>query len=408
MKRSGYIFLLIGLSVTLRVLFLYVFQDVTPQDTDGYDRWSHDILSSDGILDASMFRRAPGYSVFLAILHLAFGHSIFVIQLFQVALGALTVVLVYLLAEEILYSFWPMVCGVFAAMSFNLISLCHGMLSENVYVPLLLLGLLYAVRHSHGKSGVALALATLTRPQGILAVAAVCLWKPSIAFVVAFLVVMTPWVIRNQMVYNKPVLVNLQAGSVFWGSNNPLAEGRWINLQYFGEPEIDLPPLEANSFAWNQGIDYLQTIGVIGTIKLIAKRYLYFLFPAGRIGETRWVDMTFILLLPFTAFGFFFKSYWVYWVKNHHLLVLLRVFTVFFLAKMLLFAQFGTRFRAPLEPVLILFAVSTLQMLWLRMSRRNFMAMNITWVSTVLIVSLTPLPRLIWQHSKELLGVVPI
>jgi 4-amino-4-deoxy-L-arabinose transferase-like glycosyltransferase len=165
-------------------------------------------------------KRAPLYPIFLALPIRAIGPSTEVTVLVQHLLGLGSVVLVYLLGAVAFNRPTGLLAALGAAMNGSLLLMEHSLNAEALFTPLLLSALLIfllAIRSGRLTlfvcAGLILGLSALTRPvaQTILPLlAAVALFQPrawrlrlaAVGLVcIGFLLVITPWVLRNRAVY---------------------------------------------------------------------------------------------------------------------------------------------------------------------------------------------------------------
>ncbi len=231
--------------------------------------------------------RAPGWPFFLAVVYAVFGPSYPLVYVLQCVLGALACVLTYLLARELLSEGMARLSGCLAAVYLPHAWFATGFNSENLFVPLLILGVWLFVRHLKrpsigllALSGLVLGYATLTRPfalllwpllLGVLAVA----WRrerqplvvPALLFTAAFAACIVPWVVRNERAHGRFVLIATNGGSTFYGGNNDRVVhewrqfGSWISttdLPY--RDRIDATPDEVShdKMEWQLGVDWLR------------------------------------------------------------------------------------------------------------------------------------------------------
>ena len=165
-------------------------------------------------------KRAPLYPIFLALPIRAIGPSTEVIVMVQHLLGLGSVVLVYLLGAVAFNRPTGLLAALGAAINGSLLLMEHSINAEALFVPLLLSALLVfllAIRSGRLTlfvcAGLILGLGALTRPvaQAILpllvavAVFQPRAWRPRLAAVgllcIGFLLVVTPWVLRNRAVH---------------------------------------------------------------------------------------------------------------------------------------------------------------------------------------------------------------
>jgi 4-amino-4-deoxy-L-arabinose transferase-like glycosyltransferase len=155
------------------------------------------------------------------------------------ALGALTAVLVALVARRLWDWRAGLLAGAIAAVWPALVANDSVGMSESLYGALIAATLLLALRLRErpgwGRAtalGAVLAAATLTREETLLLVVLLVPWiarraRPRDAALVAAVVVLlcAPWAIRNSVLFDRPVLLTTGDGSVFAGANVPSTYG---------------------------------------------------------------------------------------------------------------------------------------------------------------------------------------
>jgi 4-amino-4-deoxy-L-arabinose transferase-like glycosyltransferase len=231
--------------------------------------------------------RAPGYPLFLAGIYAVGGTHPPLVYVVNSLLGALSCVLTYLVARELVPENLARWAGAFASVYLGHIYFATYYISENLFVPCLAIGVLLVVRYLKDGTwwylilaGLVLGYATLTRPLALLLVfilpaimAGTGLRKqravvvPGIAFATAFLVVILPWTYRNYQVFGRFVLIATNGGSTFYGGNNrrvvsePRLFGSWISTTELPHRDwIDAQPDEVShdKMEWKLGIDWLK------------------------------------------------------------------------------------------------------------------------------------------------------
>jgi 4-amino-4-deoxy-L-arabinose transferase-like glycosyltransferase len=219
--------------------------------------------------------RTPGYPLFLAAVSTFFGATTLTARIAQAGLGALCVWAVARLVDRLVggaeRAGHPCRAAVWAAWIVALEPYTVGMsallLSEALFVPLMLLGLIgIAALSDPGTTGrlsggqsVALALATgavhgaaiLVRPSWAIApplllLACVALAVParrlallrSAALVaIGIAIVMAPWWARNARIYGRFVPTSLWLGATLYDGLNPQADGS-SDMRFLDAPEI--------------------------------------------------------------------------------------------------------------------------------------------------------------------------
>jgi 4-amino-4-deoxy-L-arabinose transferase-like glycosyltransferase len=179
-------------------------------------------------------KRAPLYPVFLTTVITALGPSLDVITAAQHVLGLSTVLLGYLVATVAFGRVTGLLAALGISVNGSLLLLEHSIMAEALYTPLLLLGLLLlllAFRSGRLRlflaAGVVLGFASLNRTatQAILPVAFAVVafqprsWRQRLAMVgllsAGFLLVVTPWIVRNQTVHGVPAITSGLGDSLY-------------------------------------------------------------------------------------------------------------------------------------------------------------------------------------------------
>lgn len=210
-------------------------------DADQYSRIAVSLLTGGGfaILPGDPTAgRAPGYPVFLAVIYWIAGlNQLFTVRLIQAAVDAVTVVLLERLGRAMFGRWVGLVAASLFALSPPLISSTTFVMSETLYTLLLVVALLafvQAVRAGSVKHGLVagalFGVGALIRPIGLLvpvfaAIATVALssavpvasrLKIGAAALAATVLVVSPWTIRNALVFKTFIPVALQFGHGLW------------------------------------------------------------------------------------------------------------------------------------------------------------------------------------------------
>lgn len=230
-------------------------------------------------------RRPPLYPLFLAGLYAVAGTDPVAGRVAQVLLGVAVVWLTVMVARRWFGGPVAVVAGAFAAVNPFLVFISGYLLTENLYLVLLLSA--FVVAPGPGRAlgwkrasatGALLGLATLTRPTGVpmfeWVLAAVILfgggaWRArarvAAVAVVAFVLVVLPWHARNARVVGGWVLTTHGGITFYQGNNGKVATiPQWRGgaapleaLPRFDELVV-MPELERDRLAWQLGRDYLR------------------------------------------------------------------------------------------------------------------------------------------------------
>ena len=391
----------------IRLGYVVLDVPVPPQDTADYDELALNVLQGVGYVSYENWYgfpmyswRPPAYPLFLAAIYAVWGYSHAAVQVVQAVIGALSVVLLFLIVWRMYRSAaWP--AAVVAALYEPLVSVCSEVMSECFFTFFILLAL-WAIRDDRQRwqmfvlSGVAIGFAALTRPVGLLilpafVLAALCErgwtgWR-GVAWVgLATIVVMLPWTVRNAAVHGAFVPVSTHGGFIVARSN--ALEPAWRQERGWG---IDRAVFEAmpteverDRFWWKQGREFILShplaYGRLAFERLL--RFLYFFRPS--------YNAAFAAVLPFALLGL-----WRYGRRPEF-----RVESAFIGISTLVFCMLlygSTRFRLPLEPLLIGFAAVYLSDAWSRWSHSVWGSV----VSGVLLLNLG-----LWLMGEQLRSIV--
>ncbi len=239
--------LVFAFSLAIRMTWV-AFARVTPiSDFQGYDGLALQWLRTGHFGEPGSYAyRTPGYPGFLAFIYAMVGHSPRAAGFVQALLGALTSGLLVLLAVHILSPRASAIAGLLHAVSPPAIAYVPVLASETLAAFLLVSGLLCLaaaeVREGRSKeraivgSGVIFGLVVLVRPAATFFLPAGFLlsaYSPKkrewhtfrgLVFLVAALVVLSPWLIRNQRVGLGPLTISTVGGVNLWMGNNPRAK----------------------------------------------------------------------------------------------------------------------------------------------------------------------------------------
>ena len=284
--------------------------------------------------------RPPGYPFFLGAVYVAAGltHRLAAVRLIQAVLGALLAPGTALLAAALgLRPNAARAAGLALALYPVLWMYPIGLGSENLFLPVLLLGLLLtlAADRSGRKATAALAggilgYATLTRGALVLFLPLAAFWlvwplarragtartrlRLGAVFAAAAAVVLTPWILRNSLLLGRPAFVDNSAGYNLYVGYYPQGDGgfnttaavqplrylddgqrdRWATEQAWGFIRSDLPRavwLLASRLAHFWGLEdrelvYFYSNGFLGEIPQpwLGAAYLWLVLPWVLVG----------------------------------------------------------------------------------------------------------------------------
>ncbi|MBI3493686.1 MAG: glycosyltransferase family 39 protein [Acidobacteria bacterium] len=264
-RRQIWIAALVACLLRLAYVLWYPQYPLCP-DCQVYDRLATNIVSGVGLVggtsDDPVFAVidqgaqtpevgfGPVYPAFLAAIYSTVGHRIGAVRIVQVVLGALIVPLAWHVAASAFGNPTGVVCAWLVAVSPPLVTYTGMLLTENLTIACLLVStslFIGAVRSgtrwSFACAGVALGTLILLREEMILllpAFAGVAWWRgrprPSsarlAAFVLAALVCVGIWTVRNYVALGRPILISVHGGEQLWISAKGWSE--W----HFDDPDL--------------------------------------------------------------------------------------------------------------------------------------------------------------------------
>jgi hypothetical protein len=213
------------LALTARVLYnAIVLADYTPvSDAHHYHDIARNLADGHGFASTFPFPdaepqatafRPPLFPAVLGALYVVFGAHVGVAQALNVTLGIGVVVLAALVTCRMAGVGAALAVGAVVATYPPLLANDGPPLAEPLSLCLLLLGVLLLVQNRPFAAGVATGLQVLTKPsaQGLVLVLAAWVvwhwgWRRALTFLAPAVLVIAPWVVRNGLVMDSPVLV---------------------------------------------------------------------------------------------------------------------------------------------------------------------------------------------------------
>lgn len=382
-----------ALALCLRLGYVALGYPVPPQDTPDYDEIALNLVAGEGFVASTVWHgnelrswRAPFYPFFLAGVYAICGYGHGPVKIAQAVVGAATAVLVLLLAWRFRPETGPL-AGVLAAVYGPLVASANEVMTETFFVFFVVLAAWLLVgtegRRRWLLGGVAIGLAGLTRPVGLLWVPALALaslgpgrsWRWLVWVVLGAVLTLSPWTLRNSLLHGTLVPVTTHGGFIVARSN--AADPAWRHADGWGiQPEVfeRWPSEVERDRRWMaQGLDYIAShpghyLALAGERFL---RFWYFFTP----GYNIW----FVALLPLAAVGI-----WRYGRAEGY--VALSCFIGVSLAVFCFLLYGSARFRLPFEPFFLLFAAAAYRDAERRWGRARALAAVGAWVGTNLLV----------------------
>jgi tetratricopeptide (TPR) repeat protein len=264
-------------------------------DEESYVSWADQIADGD-VIGKNIFYQDPLYPYFLALLFTVFGKSFLMVRLCQVALGVMSVAVVFWTARKLMGDLPGLlaaaIIALYGAMYFFELQLEKGVLIIFLSAISCALGVAAADRPRSWwrfiAVGLSLGLLTLLRGNFIpmipfiVAWAAAIPWKspPAQRLIRAGLLgagvalVIIPISLRNYAVGGEFVMTTSQGGANFYIGNNELANGRYVTLPFVrANPQFEagdfkaeaekragrpLKPAEVSSFWFNESMKWIE------------------------------------------------------------------------------------------------------------------------------------------------------
>ncbi len=371
-------------------------------DTVEYDQLARHLVQGAGYvlpLGHPSSWRAPGFPFFLAAVYFVGGTSPVAGYLSFCLFGALTCVLCYLLARELLSEFWARASGVMAAIYVPHVYQATIYWCENAFVPALALGvwllLLYLKRERIwllAGGGAMLGFSALTRGNGLLYLPIMLAilvgsqwsrrkWRPAapVVFAAAFLATIVPWTVRNWKIHHgRLVVISTVGGSTFYGGNNsrvlnePKYMGYWTLDDLPGRERIVTigDEIEQEQMNWAFGKqwvrEHLSAIPKLWVLKLVRMWIPDVASNNRRYKALQLIGYTPFLILYLVAAVQCCRSrlYWTApWMVLHGVMLAALITTVIFFG--------AARYRDCNLPVLMVYAGIGLESIWSWMHHRR-------------------------------------
>jgi hypothetical protein len=233
---------LLGILLVALAVRVYLVWRVNGREPNDASRLFGDSIGYDNVaialLDGDFFSypaRVPGYSTFLAVVHVITRHDYDRMLYAQAVIGALAVVPTFVLGRKLFDDRVGLLAALGVAVHWGLANESTVLFSEVLYTPVLLCALILLLRvfdvPTAGRAvvaGIAMAAVTLIRPTtigfavAVLAVSAVLLGmrqalRVTLAFAVGMLLLLAPWSIRNSVVHDTYQLSS-SIGVLYYGS----------------------------------------------------------------------------------------------------------------------------------------------------------------------------------------------
>lgn len=232
-NKIGYFLIFIALTGLINAfLFIFIYKYRQPLDSDGsyYDTIAWNFARGNGLIDPwgqLLIYKTPAYPIFVGIIYNLFGHNPLLVLIIQAVLYSLCSVLLYFIARKICDEHVSILTSLSLSFYFPLAYYASGILTEILSIFLTALVFLFWLKYANTLkrkymvcTGIFLGIDILCKPiliffpvvimihliwQGIKRIelfAAAGILFACISFVIS------PWVVRNYMVYNEFILLS--------------------------------------------------------------------------------------------------------------------------------------------------------------------------------------------------------
>ncbi len=269
-----------GVAVLVRIGYVLLFlRDYHPQtDAQHYIDIATQVAHGHGFaadypyvwVHATAFR-PPLYPLLLGTAFAVFGVQLAVAQALNVILGSAVVVLIAVVTTRVAGHRAALIAAGLATIYPPLLANDGVPLSEPLGLLVMLAAIWALLEGRPGWAGIAAGLLVLTRPsaQLIVPLLALVLWRQvgfrrALGFAVVAVVVVTPWVIRNESIFHRPVIVTsngfnlaaiyspvaLKAGHFV----DPVFDPRFASVRNFGPSLVNLNEANLDSAFRREGL----------------------------------------------------------------------------------------------------------------------------------------------------------
>ncbi len=390
----------------LYVLFIPGFN--TPPEGDGID---YDLIAINLVNHHEFTKtighisswRPPLQPFFLSLIYTISGHNYVIVRIVQILIGSLSCIIIYFIGKGLFSKNVGILALIFAVFYPGIIYCVERYQPENLVIFLLTLSVLYFIKVFENNriydkiiTGILIGLTTLGKPNLLLFLPFIFLWgflafkekfcgfKTSLVISLSMIAVIAPWSIRNYLLWHEFVPISTNGGFTLFVGNTPWEDGsgfsrrpvtteEWEKFGCSSPPtSYHLEPTISRFFSSWEGLNEVQTndryfsLGMywiihnpVAFLQLIPKKLNKFWNPIS-VSQSSWVKkylwinvFTYTPILILAIVGFFLSL--KEWRK-----LLISYFLIFsFTFTAIIF--FGhTRYRIPIDPLLIVFAAFTI------------------------------------------------
>jgi 4-amino-4-deoxy-L-arabinose transferase-like glycosyltransferase len=409
--NKGLIILLI-LAFLLRLVWIIIFPSLDLEadffsDAKDYDQTALGLVKGQGYHNQGFHAyRPPGYPFFLAAIYKIFGHNYFAVKITQVALGTTSILLLFLIILRLLGQKVAIISALFFSFYPEFLRYPTELLSETLFIFLILLSLFLAIRSIDSNSmvfplfsGGCLGLSILTREIGFALLPVVFLLivkrqsaapetgrrlRKAFLIFIATAIVVLPWTIRNYLIFHQPIVVSTNGGINFYIGNNLSATGTYN----FKIPPVDNPSeqqssdnsngnflyeLQLNSNGYREGFKFIKQHPEFFLRGLIKKAKLFWMPPLHQIDFNQNTLRSLYRVLWATSYTFLLVSA----VLGLVYLIMIRatiwqpiLLWILLVMGVHLLTYLDSRYRLPVMPFMIFFSSAAVAR-WLPLRKKE-------------------------------------
>jgi 4-amino-4-deoxy-L-arabinose transferase-like glycosyltransferase len=308
-RQYLYLCAIVVISLFLRLAYVVAFEaEITPGDDPSYYvRTAENIVDGEGYHSENLLAyQPPLYPYFMAGVFAVSGRSIDAVRIVQVFLGSIMCLVLFFIGRMCASKRAGLIAAGLCAVYPALIHYSVQIWSEQLFTFLMIMAvlcLLVSERRSAVPwrivTGIILGLAALTREVGGLVLFAFCLYfilrhrsllislkKWWLIALFTFLAI-SPWTIRNYLVFEQVVLISTNGGINFYMGNNPEANGtyQWAlppGATWNEESPNGVYEIQASTLGYRHGLQFI-TENPGRFMVLVGKRIVHMLQPPYRV-----------------------------------------------------------------------------------------------------------------------------
>lgn len=212
----------------------------------------------------------PGYAFFLGIIYIIFGHSYPALWIIQSIIGALICILTFFIANRLFDPRVARVSAIISAACFNLVIYPAMVLSETLFLLLLLICFIYIYKADTLNSnikylfgGIIAGLSVLTRPVILIFFLFYSLFslkknsRGILLFLFPIIILVSFWIARNYHVYQRFVPISIGPGEVFWAGHHLISTGEFVVPVEMPKDLAGQEYIKIDNLGYRQGLEFI-------------------------------------------------------------------------------------------------------------------------------------------------------